>query len=138
MNADVSAGFPDTEPQAVGLHADWYAANRDAGALTAQRCDRGHWRHPARHRCGQCHSASWTFEAVTPSGVVESWTVTRRPLHFAFAEVLPYALLVVRTPEGPQYLVHLRPALGDSDPPRIGDTVSLRVDRGGVPYAVRD
>jgi uncharacterized OB-fold protein len=126
------SAFPESDPNATGLHGRWYEANRSAGALTAQHCECGEWRNPARHRCPGCGGEQWAFEPVSPTGVVESWTVTRRPLHFAFAEAVPYAIVVVSTPEGARFLLQFR---GEAESVAIGDEVSFAVDRFGVPYA---
>ena len=72
--------------------------------------------------------------------------MTRRPLHFAFADVVPYAIVVVRSDEGARFLVNVRPpvdagANGDTDAvtseprPVIGDRVVLDVDAFGVPFS---
>ena len=126
------SGFPEIDPGASGLHARWYAANRDAGALTAQRCTCGVWRMPARFRCAACGSDVWSFEPVTPAGTVVSWTVTRRPVHFAFAAVVPYAIVVVVTAEGARFLLQYR---GDPEAVGIGTAVAFGVDGFGVPFA---
>ena len=124
--------FPEAEPGASGLHARWYEANRLAGALTAQRCECSSWRNPARYRCADCGSDRWAFEPVGVEATVESWTVTRRPVHFAFAEAVPYGIVVVVTDEGVRFLLQFR---GDPDGIAIDDEVAIAVDRFGVPYA---
>lgn len=124
--------FPETDPGASDLHARWYEANRVADALTAQRCVCGRWRAPARYRCAGCGGDEWTFEPVTQRGTIHSWTITRRPLHFAFAEAVPYAIVVVETPEGVRVLLQHR---DDPDGVAIGVDVAIAVDRFGVPYA---
>lgn len=128
-------GFPTDSPAAVGLHAEWYAANAAAGAVTAQRCDCGAWRLPARYRCPSCHGDQWAFGPVDAAATVESWTITRRPLHFAYAECVPYGIVVARTAQGPRLLVHVRPSLGDGDVITVGDPLELAVDEYGLPYA---
>lgn len=130
----MTGGFPEIDPGATGLHARWYEANRLAEALTAQRCVCGRWRNPARHRCPGCASDEWTFEPVSSAATVESWTVTRRPLHFAFAAAVPYAIVVARTEEGVRFLLQYR---DDPDSVVIGTGVGVAVDRFGVPFAVR-
>lgn len=130
-------GFPADPPAAAGLHADWYAANAAAGAVTAQRCRCGAWRLPARYRCPTCHGDEWTFEALDPVASVESWTITRRPLHFAYAECVPYGIVVAATAQGPRLLVHLRPSLADGERIDVGERVELAVDAHGLPYATR-
>lgn len=127
------AGFPEQSPGAAGLHAEWYAANVEQGTLTAQRCECGVYRLPARYRCAACASDRWAFVPVGPDAVVETFTVTRRPIHFAFAEVVPYASVVARTPEGVRLLLQHR---GDAEAVADGDTVRVEVDAYGVPYAL--
>lgn len=127
------SGFPEVDPGASGLHARWYQANREAGRVTAQRCDCGRWRAPARYRCPWCGGADWSFQPLSSSAEVESWTVTRRPLHFAFADVVPYAIVVGETIEGVRLLLQFR---GEAATVAIGDRVTLDVDAYGVPFAV--
>lgn len=120
------------DPGASGLHAAWYAANIAADAVTAQRCSCGVWRHPARYRCAICRGETWAFEALTPEAAVASWTITRRALHFGFADQVPYAILAVVSAEGPRLFVHLR---GDPSAIEVGSRVHLGVDEFGVPFA---
>lgn len=130
-------GFPESDPGAQGLHAAWYAANRDAGRPTAQRCSCGVWRHPARYRCPACHGDRWEFAPFTPEAEVVSWTVTRRPVHFGFVDAVPYGIVVAQTPEGVRMLLQLRPTLGERDVPEVGERVDVETDSYGVPFAVR-
>lgn len=126
------SAWPEVDPGAAGLHAAWYTANVAAHCITSQRCECGTLRAPARYRCAVCGSDEWEFVPLTPTGVVRSWTITRRPLHFAFAEVLPYALLVVEVAEGLRFLLHYR---GDAESVSIGDRVTIDVVRFGLPFA---
>ncbi|NLA37280.1 MAG: hypothetical protein GX868_16560, partial [Actinobacteria bacterium] len=121
--ASLHAGFVAQPVAASGLHAAWYAANAAAGRLTAQRCECGAWRMPARYRCATCHSEVWSFEAVTQQATVRSWTVTHRPFHFGFADAVPYALLIVEVPEGMRLLVHARPRLADLAPGAVDESI---------------
>lgn len=125
-------GFPETDPGASGLHAEWYAANAAVGQLTAQRCECGVHRLPARHRCAACGSDVWTFEPVGPAVTVVNWTVTRRPIHPSFAAVVPYAIVVGHTPEGVRLLLQHR---GDPESLVEGQELTTAVDTFGVPYA---
>lgn len=120
------------DPGASGLNAAWYEANSASAAVTAQRCACGVWRHPARYRCASCHGEEWQFVELSPEAIVESWTITRRALHFGFADQVPYAILAVHTHDGPRLFAHLR---GDPSDIAIGDRVRLAVDEFGVPYA---
>ena len=136
--------FPEIDPAASGLHAAWYEANRVAGRLTAQRCECGAWRHPARYRCGSCHGDRWMFESIGDEeqgdpGVVESFTITRRPFHGAFAAAVPYPIAAVQSAHGLRWFVQLRSDRCGSEEctARIGEQVTLRVDSFGVPYGVQ-
>ena len=83
-----------------GLAAEFYR-HCARGELRFQRCrDCGRWRHPPRILCPECNSSDWSWERSTGRGRVYSWTVTHQPLHPAYADVLPYAVLVVEMDEG--------------------------------------
>ena len=127
------SGFPELDPNASGLHAEWYGANRTAGVVTAQRCGCGVWRSPARYRCAACAGDEWAFEPLAGEAEVVSWTVTRRPLHFAFADAVPYAIVVAEAVEGVRFLLQYR---GDPSAVAIGDRLRVSVDRFGVPFAL--
>ncbi|HEX6311725.1 MAG TPA: Zn-ribbon domain-containing OB-fold protein [Acidimicrobiia bacterium] len=91
---------PRALPSPVGLAADWYALLA-AGELRFQRCTGcGRWRHPPRHLCPDCGSGGWEWARVSGHGTVFSWTVTHQALHPAFADALPYAVVVVELDEG--------------------------------------
>ena len=137
MNAPVSPSgrvWPEDDPCAGGLHAQWYAANVAAAALTIQRCGEcREWRQPARYRCARCHSAEWSFEPVGPNGLLVERTITRRALHPSFAEVVPYAIGVIALDAGPRLFSIVR----TEDPMglRPGDALTMAVNGYGVPYA---
>lgn len=98
---------PRFVPDPVGLSAQYYAFCA-AGELRFQRCDGcGAWRHPPRHRCGACGSDRWEWAASSGRGRVFSWTVTHKAFDPAFAERLPYAVLVVELDEGPRVVANL-------------------------------
>lgn len=130
-------GFPCQPIGAAGLHQQWYDANASAGRLTAQRCECGRWRMPARYRCASCHGEAWSFEPVGDHGRVVGWTVTHRPFHFGFAQVVPYAMVIAEVPEGIRVLLHVRPSLTDigGDIDWHGREVVIAVDEFGLPYA---
>ncbi len=127
--------WPDVDPGAAGLHAEWYAANAQAGRLTIQRCGEcRQWRHPSRYRCAECHGAVRSFEVIDPAGRVVNHTVTHRPLHPSFAAVVPYAIAVVELDEGPRMLVVVRSDHPDALLP--GARVEIEVSERGVPHAL--
>ena len=95
-------------PRPVGLNAEFYA-HCARGELRFQRCGScGTWRHPPRYRCGSCGSAEWSWERATGRGRVFSWTVTHQALDPAYADELPYAVVVVELDEGPRLVGNLR------------------------------
>jgi uncharacterized OB-fold protein len=87
-------------PTPVGLNAEFYALAAQ-GTLHLQRCAAcGRWRHPPRFLCAGCGSGSWRWEPASGRGTVFSWTVTHQALDPAFADALPYAVVVVELEEG--------------------------------------
>ena len=79
--------------------------------LRFQRCERcGRWRHPPRHMCSSCHSTRWTWEMSTGRGRIHSWTVVHQALHPAFAEEVPYAIILAEMEEGVRLIARLRRA----------------------------
>ena len=98
-------------PKPEGLNAEFYAhcARRE---LRFQRCDCGLWRHPPRVLCAACGSERWHWALASGRGRVFTWTVTHQALHPAYADDVPYALLVVEMDEGVRMVSTLR----DLDP----------------------
>lgn len=94
-------------PSPIGLAAEFYA-HVARGELRFQRCACGVWRHPPRHRCGACGSSDWTWERSSRRGRVFTWTVSHRAFDPAFADALPYAIVVVELDEGPRVVCNLR------------------------------
>lgn len=122
-------------PAPVGPNADFYARAATTGVLHLQRCDAcGAWRHPPRVRCAACGSDALSWQPSAGRGRVFSWTVTHQALDPAFADHLPYAVVVVELDEGPRVvgnLVGLDPAALELDLPvevvldRRSDSVAL-------------
>ena len=101
---------PSPPPASVpdGLNADWYEHCR-RGELRFQRCAAcGCWRHPPRFRCPACGSDQWIWERSSGRGTVFSWTVTHQVLRPAWADAVPYAVLVVELDEGVRVVAGLR------------------------------
>ncbi len=95
-------------PGTSGLGAEFYERAATTGALHLQRCDAcDTWRHPPRILCGACGSADWSWQPSSGRGRVFTWTVTHRATDPAFAEHLPYAVLVVELDEGPRVVGNL-------------------------------
>lgn len=95
-------------PNPVGLNAEFYA-HCARGELRFQRCGAcGVWRHPPRFLCAACGSPEWTWERSSGRGRIFSWTVTHQALDPAFADELPYAVVVAELDEGPRLVGNLR------------------------------
>ncbi len=87
-------------PDPEGLNAEWYehCAKRE---LRFQRCaECRSWRHLPRHMCPDCGSPEWEWEASSGRGVIYTWTVTHQAMHPAFADDVPYSVVVVELEEG--------------------------------------
>ncbi len=132
------SGYPLPAPAPEGLNAEWYEFVA-GGELRFQRCDDcGKWRHPPRVLCAACGSDHWTWTASTGKGAIYSWTVTHRPLHPMFAEVVPYAVVVVEMEEGVRIICSVR-EIANEDlsldlPVSIG--IAPVSDTVGLPYAL--
>jgi uncharacterized OB-fold protein len=95
-------------PNPTGLNAQFYeyCAQQE---LRFQRCGEcGAWRHPPRYRCAHCGSPEWSWERSSGRGHVFSWTITHQALDHAYADELPYAVVVVEFEEGPRLVGNLR------------------------------
>jgi uncharacterized OB-fold protein len=57
---------------------------------------------------------AWEWEAVSGRGTLFSWTVTHQAIHPAFADALPYAIVVVELEEGVRVVSGVR-GLAPSD-----------------------
>jgi uncharacterized OB-fold protein len=109
-------------PQPDGLNAEFYAhcAQRE---LRFQRCECGAWRHPPRVLCAACGSERWEWARASGRGRVFTWTVTHQALHPAYADEVPYALVVVEMEEGVRMVSTLR----DLDPSALELDLAVEV-----------
>lgn len=73
------------------------------GELRLRRCNAcGEWCHVPRVTCPNCASTDWAWQRVKGTGRVFTWTVVHRAMHPAFADAVPYAVVVVELDEGPR------------------------------------
>jgi hypothetical protein len=64
--------------------------------------------------CARCGSWNWQWQPSSGQGRIYTWTVTHQPLHPAFADAIPYAVVVVELDEGVRLVSGLRElAVGD-------------------------
>ncbi|MFL6238705.1 MAG: Zn-ribbon domain-containing OB-fold protein [Actinomycetes bacterium] len=83
------------------------------GRLTLQRCGAcGTWRFPPRPRCAACASDDVSLERASGRGEIASYTICHPPVLPAYADRVPYNVIVVRLEEGP----HLVSNLLDAEP----------------------
>ncbi len=89
--------------------------------LVVQRCGScGTWRFPPRPRCASCQSADMSWEEVSGRGEVVSFTMCHPPVLPAYADRVPYNVIVVQLAEGP----HVVSNLVDGDP-EVGMPVAV-------------
>ncbi len=114
-------------PNPAGLNADFYRIAAEAGTINIQSCnDCSVFRHPPRFRCAECGSDAWSWSPTSMRGVVWSWTITHRAIDPAFAEQLPYAVVVVELEEGVRVVGNLRSI--EISELRIGLPVAVLLD----------
>lgn len=119
--------MPAPLPAPVGLAAEWYA-HLARGELRFQRCTGcGRWRHPPRHLCAACGADEWEWTTAKGTGTLFSWTVTHRATHPAFADAVPYPILVVELDEQVRIVSGLRGLAPDQL--RLGLSLRAEIDR---------
>lgn len=124
-------------PGGDGLGAAFYERAAATGALHLQRCDAcSTWRHPPRLRCATCGSDAWTWQPAAGTGRVFTWTTTHRATDPAFADDVPYAIVVVELDEGPRVVGNVVDiAVGAL---RLDLPVRVRLDRRSDAVALVD
>ena len=94
-----------------------------AHELRIQRCTQCDWpRHYPRPRCPRCQSAAFEWARCRGTGVVASFTICYPPVLPAFADRVPYNVVVVELAEGPFIVSNLIDHRGD---PIVGMAVEV-------------
>lgn len=84
-----------------------------AHQLLLQRCGEcSTWRFPPRPRCPSCRSNTSRWEQASGRGTIASYTICHPPVLPAFADRVPYNVIVVELEEGPFIVSNLV----DADP----------------------
>ena len=124
-------------PGGTGLNAEFYERAATTGVVHLQRCGScSTWRHPPRVLCAACGSGAWSWQPTSGQGHVFTWTVTHRATDPAFADRVPYAVVVVELDEGPRLVGNL---LGlDPDDLRLELRVQVRLDHRSETVALID
>ena len=114
-------------------------AYRDAladGRLTFPRCRAcGHAWLPPRDQCPRCLSAEWAWEEACGRARVVSWVVYHRAYHPAFADRVPYNVVVAELEEGPRLISNVLGIEGGEGLELDLALVLSAGDEGGVPVA---
>ena len=136
---DLATAFPvpvpdrDTQPF-------WDGCRR--GELLIQRCGScERWLWQPRPICSGCQTPDPVWTRVSGEGKVASWTVVRPPVLPAYADTVPFVILLVELEEGVRmvgYLVDDRGARletdGKAEAIDFGTEVALRFhDQAGTP-----
>jgi hypothetical protein len=98
----------------------WQAARERKLLLQRCRACGAHVFYP-RSICPHCHQLDLEWVEASGRGEIYSYTVARRPAGPAFAEEVPYVLVLVDLDEGPRMLSNLR--VPDVESVRIGQRV---------------
>lgn len=115
----MSETFPVPEPSAVS--APFWAATQER-RLVMQRCVSCHrliW-YP-RFVCPHCGHFELEWEQLSGRGNVYAVSVHHRPAHPAFADRVPYSVVLVDLEEGARMMSNVFGA-----PPAVGDPVSVQ------------
>ena len=93
------AADADSEP--------FWSAARD-GRLILQRCGMCEsYIHYPRFLCPTCHARELEWVDAAGTGVIYSYTVSRRPPSPAFADAVPYVVALVELTEGPRLMTNI-------------------------------
>ncbi len=100
--------IPKPIPKPDELNAEFYE-HCAKEKLCFQRCHECRtWRHIQRSMCAKCGSTDWEWEASSGRGRIFTWTVTHQAIHPAFADDVPFAVVVVELEEGVRIVSGLR------------------------------
>ena len=101
--------IPRPLPRMDGLNGDFYRECARQRRLVFQRCQEcGTLRHPPRVLCAECGSDQVSWAPSAGRGTIFSWTVTHQAPHPAFADQVPYAVVVAELEEGARIVASLR------------------------------
>jgi len=94
-------------PKIEAAMAPFFAAAKKH-RLVVQRCtDCGTLRFPARELCSTCLGSTTEWIAVSGRGEIFSYNVMHQVYHPAFADDVPYAVVIVKLAEGPMMTTSL-------------------------------
>ena len=127
----MSAAFPVPVPDA-DTQPFWDAtAERQLVVPRCRECRRWIWQ--PKPVCPRCHAADPGWEPVSGRGRIVSWTVLRPPVLPAFADLIPFVVLLVELDEG----VRMVGQLVDGDGQLLQTDGEAEGVAAGVPVEVR-
>jgi uncharacterized protein len=89
-------------------HVSTFRAALSDGRLTFQRCSCcGNAWLPPRDFCPSCLSGDWAWIDSTGRSRVVSWVVYHRAYHPAFADRIPYNVVLAELEEGPRVITNV-------------------------------
>lgn len=122
-----TAKTPRPLPEVDRELAPFFAAAKDH-RLVVQRCSGcGAFRFPPRELCSSCLTTDATWTEVSGRGEIFSFNVMHQVYHPAFADEVPYAVVVVKLAEGPKMVSNLVDCAIDEI--RIGMPVEVVFER---------
>jgi uncharacterized OB-fold protein len=123
--------LPEASP-GVAQHRDALAEGR----LTFQRCGPcGNAWLPPRDHCPRCLAPAWSWEQASGRARVVSWVVYHRAYHPAFADRVPYNVVLAELDEGPRVITNVLDVEG-AEGLAVDAPLALAIDReGDVPVA---
>lgn len=85
-----------------------------AGELRLQACDAcGHVRYPISDICPRCLSPRTHWAVMSGRGEILSWVRFRHAYNPAWADQVPYNVVLVQLPEGPRLFGNVEPLDGE-------------------------
>lgn len=114
----MSEALPVPEPSAVSTPFWTATEKRQLVMQRCESCDQLVW-YP-RFVCPHCGGFSLRWEELSGNGVVYAVSVHHRAAHVAFAERVPYSVVLVDLDEGVRMMSNVF-----GSPPTVGDAVSI-------------
>ncbi len=95
-------------PTLEGLNGDFHRHCAEGRLAFQACCGCGTRHHPPRMQCPRCGSSDMEWVASSGQGKIFTWTVTHQALHPAFADEVPYAVVVTELEEGVRLVSGIR------------------------------
>lgn len=100
------------------------------GEVCVQHCnDCGENVYPPRLRCPDCLSSDVNYQEISGKGTVRGYTIIHRPSLPKFQDEVPIVSAIVRLPEGPSMMGHVK---CDPDQITAGDEVVVDTSNLGT------